>query len=89
MLSHPYSEKRLDVLAGYLSGMPAPVWQNWCWQWGLQQAGEQLLKLSLPVCASTNCPLLPLIWLPLICMRWRWHSCAVIHYRYALTGWMP
>lgn len=24
----PYSEKRLDVLAGYLSGMPAPVWQK-------------------------------------------------------------
>ena len=24
--------------------MPAPVWQNWCWQWGLQKAGEQLLK---------------------------------------------
>lgn len=43
----PYSEKRLDVLAGYLSGMPAPVWQNWCWQWGLQQAGEQLLKTVL------------------------------------------
>ncbi|WP_244572421.1 DUF5682 family protein, partial [Escherichia coli] len=43
----PYSEKRLDVLAGYLSGMPAPVWQNWCWQWGLQQAGEQLLKTIL------------------------------------------
>lgn len=64
----PYSEKRLDVLAGYLSGMPAPVWQNWCWQCGLQQAGEQLLKTVLPVCASTNCPLLPLIWLQLICM---------------------
>lgn len=43
----PYSEKRLDVLAGYLSGMPAPVWQNWCWQCGLQQAGEQLLKTVL------------------------------------------
>ncbi|MDU5909959.1 MAG: DUF5682 family protein, partial [Escherichia coli] len=43
----PYSEKRLDVLAGYLSGMPAPVWQNWCWQWGLQKAGEQLLKTIL------------------------------------------
>lgn len=43
----PYSEKRLDVLAGYLSGMPAPVWQNWCWQLGLQQAGEQLLKTVL------------------------------------------
>lgn len=43
----PYSEKRLDVLAGYLSGMPAPVWQNWCWRWGLQQAGEQLLKTVL------------------------------------------
>lgn len=27
--------------------MPAPVWQNWCWQWGLQQAGEQLLKTVL------------------------------------------
>ncbi len=27
--------------------MPAPVWQNWCWQWGLQQAGEQLLKTIL------------------------------------------
>lgn len=40
----PYSEKRLDVLAGYLSGMPAPVWQKWCWQLGQQQAGEQLLK---------------------------------------------
>ncbi|MEB5696020.1 DUF5682 family protein [Klebsiella aerogenes] len=24
----PYSEKRLDVLSGYLSGMPAPVWQS-------------------------------------------------------------
>lgn len=43
----PYSEKRLDVLAGYLSGMPAPVWQNWCWRWDLQQAGEQLLKTVL------------------------------------------
>ncbi len=43
----PYSEKRLDVLAGYLSGMPAPVWQNWCWQLDLQQAGEQLLKTVL------------------------------------------
>ncbi len=40
----PYSEKRLDVLAGYLSGMPAPVWQRWCWQSGLEQAGKQLLK---------------------------------------------
>lgn len=27
--------------------MPAPVWQNWCWQCGLQQAGEQLLKTVL------------------------------------------
>ncbi len=27
--------------------MPAPVWQSWCWQWGLQQAGEQLLKTVL------------------------------------------
>ncbi|MCV4698339.1 hypothetical protein OFB92_35040, partial [Escherichia coli] len=26
---------------------PAPVWQNWCWQCGLQQAGEQLLKTVL------------------------------------------
>ena len=43
----PYSEKRLDVLAGYLSGMPAPVWQNWCWQLGLRQAGERLLKTIL------------------------------------------
>lgn len=85
----PYSEKRLDVLAGYLSGMPAPVWQNWCWQWGLQQAGEQLLKRFSPVCASTTCLLRPRIWLPHICMQWHWHSCAVIHYRYALTGWMP
>ncbi|WP_395240167.1 DUF5682 family protein, partial [Escherichia coli] len=25
----PYSETRIDVLAGYLSGMPAPVCQNW------------------------------------------------------------
>ena len=85
----PYSEKRLDVLAGYLSGMPAPVWQNWCWQWGLQQAGEQLLKTVLTRLRSTSCLLRPRIWLPLICMRWHWHSCAVIHYRYALTGWMP
>lgn len=43
----PYSEKRLDVLAGYLSGMPAPVWQNWCWKFGLQRAGELLLKTIL------------------------------------------
>ncbi|MBZ7402263.1 DUF5682 family protein [Klebsiella grimontii] len=43
----PYSEKRLDVLAGYLSGMPAPVWQRWCWQLGQRQAGEQLLKTLL------------------------------------------
>lgn len=42
-----YSEKRLDVLAGYLSGMPAPVWQRWCWQQGQQQAGEQLLQAVL------------------------------------------
>ncbi len=40
----PYSEKRLDVLTGYLSGMPAPVWQRWCWQFGQRQAGERLLK---------------------------------------------
>ncbi|MTH47952.1 DUF5682 family protein [Intestinirhabdus alba] len=43
----PYSEKRLDVLTGYLSGMPAPVWQGWCWRFGLQQAGERLLKTLL------------------------------------------
>ncbi|MEQ0232236.1 DUF5682 family protein [Klebsiella sp. CN_Kp116] len=43
----PYSEKRLDVLAGYLSGMPAPVWQNWCWHFGQRRAGEQLLKTIL------------------------------------------
>ncbi|MCS3606381.1 hypothetical protein M2386_001321 [Erwinia rhapontici] len=43
----PYSEKRLDVLAGYLSGMPAPVWQHWCWQYGLQQAGQRLLETVL------------------------------------------
>lgn len=52
----PYSEKRLDVLAGYLSGMPAPVWQNWCWQWGLQQAGEQLLKTVLTRLRQHNLP---------------------------------
>lgn len=40
----PYSEKRLDVLSGYLSGMPAPVWQGWCWRFGLQHAGEKLLQ---------------------------------------------
>lgn len=40
----PYSEKRLDVLAGYLSGMPAPVWQNWCWQWGLTAGGRTTAK---------------------------------------------
>lgn len=39
----PYSEKRLDVLSGYLSGMPATIWQRWCWESGQQQAGEQLL----------------------------------------------
>ena len=27
--------------------MPAPVWQNWCWQLGLRQAGERLLKTIL------------------------------------------
>lgn len=43
----PYSEKRLDVLAGYLSGMPAPVWQHWCWQHGQRQAGENLLQTVL------------------------------------------
>lgn len=43
----PYSEKRLDVLAGYLSGMPAPVWQRWCWQVGQHQAGEKLLQTIL------------------------------------------
>lgn len=43
----PYSEKRLDVLAGYLSGMPAPVWQHWCWQYGQEQAGQHLLKTVL------------------------------------------
>ena len=52
----PYSEKRLDVLAGYLSGMPAPVWQNWCWQCGLQQAGEQLLKTVLTRLRQHNLP---------------------------------
>lgn len=43
----PYSEKRLDALTGYLSGMPAPVWQGWCWRLGLQQAGEKLLQTIL------------------------------------------
>ncbi|WP_368748969.1 DUF5682 family protein [Klebsiella aerogenes] len=43
----PYSEKRLDVLSGYLSGMPAPVWQGWCWRFGLQHAGEKLLQAIL------------------------------------------
>lgn len=43
----PYSEKRLDVLAGYLSGMPAPVWQHWCWQYGQDQAGRHLLETVL------------------------------------------
>lgn len=43
----PYSEKRLDVLAGYLSGMPAPVWQHWCWQHGQRQAGNLLLETVL------------------------------------------
>lgn len=43
----PYSEKQLDVLAGYLSGMPAPVWQHWCWQYGQGQAGQHLLKTVL------------------------------------------
>lgn len=46
LLSHTTVKSAL-MLAGYLSGMPAPVWQNWCWQCGLQQAGEQLLKTVL------------------------------------------
>lgn len=36
--------------------MPAPVWQNWCWQWGLQQAGEQLLKTVLTRLRQHNLP---------------------------------
>ena len=39
----PYSEKKLDVLTGYLSGMPAPLWQRWCWEHGQAPAGERLL----------------------------------------------
>ncbi len=38
----------------------------------LQQAGEQLLKTVLTRLRQHNCPLLPLIWLLLICMRWHW-----------------
>ncbi|QGU87672.1 DUF5682 family protein [Erwinia sorbitola] len=52
----PYSEKRLDVLAGYLSGMPAPVWQQWCWQYGQRQAGERLLERVFTVLRRQHLP---------------------------------
>ncbi|NXZ86967.1 DUF5682 family protein [Serratia fonticola] len=55
----PYSYKRLDAFTGYASGMPSPAFQQWVWEFGLEQAGlyafqrilERLRKLNLP--AST------------------------------------
>lgn len=55
----PYSYKRLDAFTGYASGMPSPEFQQWVWEFGLEQAGlyafqrilERLRKLNLP--AST------------------------------------
>ncbi|MBD8161433.1 DUF5682 family protein [Erwinia persicina] len=52
----PYSEKRLDVLAGYLSGMPAPVWQDWCWRVGQRQAGLSLLEAVLAALRQRHLP---------------------------------
>lgn len=52
----PYSEKRLDVLAGYLSGMPAPIWQDWCWRVGQRQAGLQLLEAVLAALRQRHLP---------------------------------
>lgn len=56
----PYSYKRLDAFTGYASGMPSPEFQQWVWEFGLEQAGlyafqrilERLRKLNLP--ASTG-----------------------------------
>lgn len=55
----PYSYKRLDAFTGYASGMPSPAFQQWVWEFGLEQAGlyafqqiiERLRQLNLP--AST------------------------------------
>lgn len=55
----PYSYKRLDAFTGYASGMPSPEFQQWVWEFGLEQAGlyafqrilERLRRLNLP--AST------------------------------------
>lgn len=55
----PYSYKRLDAFTGYASGMPSPAFQQWVWEFGLEQAGlyafqrilERLRRLHLP--AST------------------------------------
>jgi hypothetical protein len=55
----PYSYKRLDAFTGYASGMPSPAFQQWVWEFGLEQAGlyafqrilERLRQLHLP--AST------------------------------------
>lgn len=54
-----YSYKRLDAFTGYTSGMPSPAFQQWVWEFGLEQAGlyafqrilERLRQLHLP--AST------------------------------------
>ncbi len=35
----PYSYKRLDAFTGYASGMPSPAFQQWVWEFGLEQAG--------------------------------------------------
>ncbi|WP_411705716.1 DUF5682 family protein [Edaphovirga cremea] len=55
----PYSYKRLDAFTGYASGMPSPAFQQWVWEFGLEQAGlyafqrilERVRRLHLP--AST------------------------------------
>lgn len=55
----PYSYKRLDAFTGYAAGMPSPEYQQWVWEFGLEQAGlyafqriiERLRQLNLP--AST------------------------------------
>ncbi len=47
---------------------------------GLTAGGRTLLKTVLTRLRQHHLPASTAEWLPLICMRWRWHSCADINY---------
>jgi hypothetical protein len=40
----PYEYRQVDALGGYAAGMQSPLFYQWVWQHGLQDAGERALE---------------------------------------------